>query len=142
MFGMGFTEILIILVIAILFLGPDKLPSALVDMAKLFRQVKKTVGSMKDSLDEEMNVSEIKEEALSYKKQLLEAQEGLKKVVDLSDLDDKLADLDSSIEEEAVNKRKLKNETVIEVEEEAEEETAHKEEVVTFKKKTKENKNV
>ena len=34
MFGMGFTEILIIMVIAILFLGPDKLPGAMVDIAK------------------------------------------------------------------------------------------------------------
>ena len=40
MFGFGFTEILIIVVIAILFLGPDKLPSAMVDVAKFFRSVK------------------------------------------------------------------------------------------------------
>ena len=54
MFGMGFTEILFIAVIAILFLGPDKLPSAMVDIAKFFRQVKKTLGTVKDSLEEEI----------------------------------------------------------------------------------------
>ena len=88
MFGMGFTEILIIAVIAILFLGPDKLPSAMVDIAKFFRQMKKTVGSMKESLEEEMNVSEIKNEALAYKKQLLDAQHAVEKMRDPSQIGD------------------------------------------------------
>lgn len=42
MFGMGFTEILIIAIIAILFLGPDKLPSAMVEIAK-FLEIQKTL---------------------------------------------------------------------------------------------------
>lgn len=84
MFGLGFTEILIIAVIAVLFLGPDKLPSAMVDIAKFFRQVKKTVGTVKDSLEEEMNVSEIKQEALAYKKELLDASERVKSATDVS----------------------------------------------------------
>ena len=83
MFGMGFTEILIIAVIAILFMGPDKLPGAMVEIAKFFRTVKKTVGDVKDSLEEEMNVSEIKQEALAYKKELLDASHKLKKTVDI-----------------------------------------------------------
>ncbi|WP_457746665.1 Sec-independent protein translocase protein TatB [Sulfurimonas sp.] len=77
MFGMGFTEILIIAVIAILFLGPDKLPSTMVDIAKFFRSVKNTIGNVKESLEEEMNVSQIKQEALAYKKELLEASSKL-----------------------------------------------------------------
>ncbi|MBT5933902.1 Sec-independent protein translocase protein TatB [Sulfurimonas sp.] len=77
MFGMGFTEILIIAVIAILFLGPDKLPGTLVDIAKFFKNVKSTVGSVKDSLEQEMNVSDIKQEALAYKAKLEKAASGL-----------------------------------------------------------------
>jgi len=96
MFGMGFTEILIIAVIAILFMGPDKLPGAMVEIAKFFRTIKKTVGDVKDTLEEEMNVSEIKQEALAYKKELLDAGDSLKKATDvkgtiasgLSDLND------------------------------------------------------
>ncbi len=80
MFGMGFTEILLIAVIAILFLGPDKLPSTMVEIAKFFRSVKTTIGSVKDSLEEEMNVAGIKQEALAYKEELLRASEGLNKV--------------------------------------------------------------
>lgn len=97
MFGMGFTEIVIILVIAILFLGPDKLPSAMVDIAKFFRQMKKTVGTMKDTLEEEMNVSEIKQEALAYKKQLLDAQDEIEKVTQIPDIGAKLTDLSDDI---------------------------------------------
>jgi len=83
MFGMGFTEIMLIAVIAILFLGPDKLPSAMVEIAKLFRSVKSTIGSVKDSLEEEMNVTGIKQEALAYKEELLKASENIHKVTNV-----------------------------------------------------------
>ena len=78
MFGMGFTEILLIAVVAILFLGPDKLPDAMVKVAKFIKSVKKAVGDAKNSLEEEMKIAELKEEALSYKKQLDEATDELK----------------------------------------------------------------
>ena len=116
MFGMGFTEIVIILVIAILFLGPDKLPSAMVDIAKFFRQMKKTVGTMKDTLEEEMNVSEIKQEALAYKKQLLDAQDEIEKVTSIPDVGAKLTDLGDDligdIEAPAAAKEEVKEEEV------------------------------
>ncbi len=100
MFGMGFTEILIIAVIGILFLGPDKLPSAMIEIAKFFRSVKNTVGTVKESLEQEMNVADIKAEALAYKKELLETTDSLKQATDvqgmvgssLSNLDDDLLD--------------------------------------------------
>ena len=136
MFGMGFTEILIIAVIAVLFLGPDKLPSAMIDIAKFFRQMKKTIGSVKDTLEEEMNVSEIKQEALAYKKELLDASDQVKKVVDvkahvgshLSDLSEDLLDddLDADLDDEPQEEKKKKKEP-----------KKPKEEKVTFKKKEK-----
>ena len=70
MFGIGFTEILLIAIIAILFLGPDKLPEAMVQIAKFFKSVKKTVNDAKSSLEEEMKIADLKEEALSYKQKL------------------------------------------------------------------------
>ncbi|MCF6206219.1 MAG: Sec-independent protein translocase protein TatB [Sulfurovum sp.] len=70
MFGIGFTEILLIAIIAILFLGPDKLPEAMVQIAKFFKSVKKTVNDAKSSLEEEMRIADLKEEALSYKQKL------------------------------------------------------------------------
>ena len=83
MFGMGFTEMLLIAVIAILFLGPDKLPSTMIEIAKFFKNVKSTIGNVKDSLEEEMNLSEIKQEALAYKQELLNASQNLDKVTDI-----------------------------------------------------------
>lgn len=94
MFGMGFTEIMIIAVIAILFLGPDKLPSAMVEIAKFFRSAKSTIGTMKESLEEELNVKDIKEEALAYKKELLNAGDQIKSATDVKQMAAKLTSLE------------------------------------------------
>ncbi len=114
MFGMGFTEILFIAVIAILFLGPDKLPTAMVEVAKFFRNAKKTIGSVKDSLEEEMNVNEIKEEALAYKKELLSATDEIKQATEIPSIGTSLSDLSSDLlddnddEDEVVKQKKQK----------------------------------
>ena len=73
MFGMGFTEILFIAVIAVLFLGPDKLPEAMVQIAKFFKSVKSTVNEAKSSFEEEVHIKELREEALGYRKKIEEA---------------------------------------------------------------------
>ena len=90
MFGIGFTELLLISIVAILFLGPDKLPQAMIDIAKFIKSVKKTIGEAKSSLEEEMKIADLKEEALSYKKQLDEATNELKnfKNIDFDDFND------------------------------------------------------
>ncbi len=90
MFGIGFTELLLISIVAILFLGPDKLPQAMIEIAKFIKGVKKTVGEAKSSLEEEMKIADLKEEALNYKKQLDEATSELKnfKNIDFDDFDD------------------------------------------------------
>ena len=87
MFGMGFFEILMVAVIAIIFLGPEKLPKALVDMAKFFRTIKKTMEDAKESLDKEINLNKIKEEALAYKNSITQNAQNLTKELDLKTLD-------------------------------------------------------
>ena len=123
MFGLGFTEIFIIAVIAILFLGPDKLPTAMVEVAKFFRSVKKTMGSVKDSLEQEMNVADIKEEALAYKKELLKANESLSKATNIKQIAADLTNLDDDTADEQTLQTPPK--------------AAPKEEKVTFEKKIK-----
>ena len=100
MFGIGFTELLLISIIAILFLGPDKLPSTMIEIAKFIKSVKKTIGEAKSSLEEEMKIADLKEEALSYKKQLDEATNELKnfKNINFDDLDDVTYDKEISTE--------------------------------------------
>ncbi len=88
MFGMGFAEIMIIAVVAVIFLGPDKLPETMVNIAKFFRSMKTTVANAKDSLEQELHVSELKQEALSYKQDLMSASNELNKVTSMANLDD------------------------------------------------------
>ena len=70
MFGMGFTEIVMILIVAILFLGPDKLPEAMVQIAKFIGSVKRTIDEAKSSFEEEVHLKELKEEAMGYRREL------------------------------------------------------------------------
>ena len=88
MFGMGFSEILVIAIIAILFLGPDKLPEAMVKMAKFFKTVKNSVNDVKSTFEQEMKIQELKEEALTYKKKLEEAATSARKVITFDELEE------------------------------------------------------
>ncbi len=87
MFGMGFFEILVVLVVAIIFLGPEKFPQAVVDVVKFFRAVKKTLNDAKNTLDKEINIEEIKKETLEYQKLFESKMESLKgvKIEELED---------------------------------------------------------
>ena len=77
MFGMGFTEILLIAIVAILFLGPDKLPNAMVKVAKFIKGTKKAIAEAKSAIDSEIKISELKEEAQEYRAQLKAATDEL-----------------------------------------------------------------
>jgi len=67
MFGMGFFEILIIIIVAIIFLGPDKLPQALVDIARFFKTIKKISQDAKETFDKELHLQHLKQEVIDYK---------------------------------------------------------------------------
>jgi sec-independent protein translocase protein TatB len=66
MFGLGFTEILLIALVAIVALGPEKLPTAMVEVAKFWKKFKSGVTEAKDFMDKEVNVSELKDHAKTY----------------------------------------------------------------------------
>ena len=91
MFGMGFTEILLIAVVAILFLGPDKLPDAMVSIAKFIKSAEKAIGDAKNAIDDEMKIAELKEEAMGYKEKLDAAThelQGFKNINPMDSLND------------------------------------------------------
>ena len=67
MFGMGFMEIFLVLIVAVIALGPEKLPGALVDGAKFFKKMKNEFSDAKSSLDRELNLSQLKEDANELK---------------------------------------------------------------------------
>ena len=129
MFGIGFTEILLISIIAILFLGPDKLPETMVQIAKFIKGVKKTVGDAKGALEEEMKIADLKDEALNYKKQLDSATSELRSFKNI--------DLDNILEDEPKEKKVAKPDTE---ERSSETKVEQKNDVVTFKKKSRKKK--
>jgi len=112
MFGMGFSEILIILVIGIIFLGPDKLPEAMVKIAKFFNMFKKTINEAKESIDQELKIEELKKEALEYKRKLHETTQSAKHAVYMDEFEEiknsttSVTDLLNSNVEEAVEAAK------------------------------------
>ncbi|WP_300642496.1 Sec-independent protein translocase protein TatB [uncultured Helicobacter sp.] len=76
---MGFFEICMVLIVAVIFLGPEKLPKAMVDLAKFFKALKKTMDEAKSSLDEELKLQELKQEALEYKNTFAKGLDSIKK---------------------------------------------------------------
>lgn len=88
MFGMGFGEILVILVVAVIVLGPEKLPKAMVEVAKIFKSVKNQVSSVKEDIEKEIRIEELKNDAQLYKQNLQEATSSVRKKLTFEELDE------------------------------------------------------
>ena len=71
MFGMGITEILLIAIVAVIALGPEKLPDAMVKIAKMFNSVRKGISDAKTTLDNELNIAELKEKLSKFIAQIV-----------------------------------------------------------------------
>ena len=56
MFGIGGSEILVILVIALLFLGPDKLPDAAKQISKVVRDLKKQSRTLQQTIENDETI--------------------------------------------------------------------------------------
>lgn len=58
MFGMSLTEIVLILVIALVFMGPEKIPEAARFMGKMMREIRKASNLLRDAvaLDDDRSV--------------------------------------------------------------------------------------
>ncbi len=89
MFGIGLPEFILIMALALIVVGPDKLPGLAKTVAKQILELKKAANSLKDSLQEEL---------AEEKESLKELSHGLK------DVDVSLANLASAnAEKEAEN---------------------------------------
>ena len=98
MFGIGLPEMILIMALALIVVGPDKLPDLARSVAKGVLELKKTVSALKEDFAEENPFDavkpELEEAADSIKKQLGEAtpdgftgivkdlEEGLQEVID------------------------------------------------------------
>ena len=135
MFGMSLGEIFVIAIIAILFVGPDKLPDALVKIAKFFRSFKSTINEAKESFDRELQIKELKEEALNYKKQLQASVTDIRDTSGLDKLDDIYEEFNS------INKSlELKDDILDDLDKDKEDEIKKEEQPKPKKKKKKKSK--
>jgi len=55
MFGIGLPELIVIIVLALIVVGPDKLPDLAKSVARQLLELKKAASSLKETLDEEMS---------------------------------------------------------------------------------------
>lgn len=79
MFGnIGFPELLVILVIALLVFGPKKLPEVGRSIGKALREFRKTSDEIKEKIEEEINAEEFKDIKKEINKQVGEDEEGKK----------------------------------------------------------------
>lgn len=60
MFGLGFGEIVVILVLALVLLGPQKLPEVAKQAGKLMREFRKATDGLKDQFESELYAQERK----------------------------------------------------------------------------------
>ena len=87
--------------VGIIALGPEKLPSAVVDIAKFFKKFKSGIDDAKSTLDAELNISEMKAQAEEFKASVGE-------VTDIAKLDLKSVNSDRIMEDIAEDKSKQK----------------------------------
>ncbi len=58
MFGLGGAELFVVLILAIIFIGPKELPGIAAQLGKLYRQLKGATEDLKDTVEREINLSE------------------------------------------------------------------------------------
>jgi len=80
MFGIGLPEMIVILAVALIVVGPDKLPDMARSIAKWMFELKKTVNEVKDSLADEDNLigsvhSDLRKTADDLKGELLKSND-------------------------------------------------------------------
>lgn len=63
MFDIGFSEILIVGVVALIVLGPERLPSALRTAGLWIGRIKRAIGSVQKEISEELRVEEMRRAA-------------------------------------------------------------------------------
>ncbi|EAJ9555785.1 TPA: Sec-independent protein translocase subunit TatB, partial [Campylobacter jejuni] len=88
-----FGEIIVILVVAILVLGPDKLPEAIVQIAKILKAVKRNIDDAKSSIEKEIRINDLKEEAKKYKDEFSSTNENIRKKLSFEEFDDLKRDI-------------------------------------------------
>ncbi len=71
MFGIGFEELLVILAVALIVVGPRKLPDVARALGRGYAEFKRTMDQLKDTLDQDDTVRGLKEEFRSAQREVI-----------------------------------------------------------------------
>ncbi|MGB0205637.1 MAG: Sec-independent protein translocase protein TatB [Neptuniibacter sp.] len=100
MFDIGFAELLIIAVVALIVLGPDKLPTAIKTVGLWVGRIRRTVSSIQSEISEELKIDEMKRTAAISKEELnKELQEMSQPFIDIEKQDSPMSAKASSPED-------------------------------------------
>jgi twin arginine-targeting protein translocase tatB len=86
MFGIGFSEFLVILIIAVIALGPEKLPGAIVTAAKYFKMLRSAINEAKSSFESEIKLDELRKDAQNFKSDFTDIAQDTRKKLTFDDL--------------------------------------------------------
>lgn len=86
MFGIGFSEFLVILIIAVIALGPEKLPGAIVTAAKYFKMLRSAINEAKSSFESEIKLDELRKDAQNFKSDFTDITQDTRKKLTFDDL--------------------------------------------------------
>ena len=75
MFGMGLGEILVVLFIALIFLGPEKIPSTARTLGKWFHEIKSSLDGVREAFEKRWSLDALE---VAYIKEVLKASRGNK----------------------------------------------------------------
>ena len=98
MFDMGFTELMLIGIVGLVVIGPERLPAVARTAGKYFGKLRRFMSNVKADVESELHADELREILKSQQDEL----QSLKKVVDdvgkdvdnsINELDDAVADL-------------------------------------------------
>ena len=65
MFQIGFLEILIILILGLIVIGPTRLPEVIKSLLKFYRKIQKKFNSFKEDIEEDIGADDIKKDVFN-----------------------------------------------------------------------------
>jgi TatA/E family protein of Tat protein translocase len=114
MFGIGMPELLLILAIALIVIGPKKLPDLAKSLGRAMREFKKATNEFKESIQIDEDLSDVKKafnglgedikESVSPKKDTVEFKDPDKPQSDEIPVDEKDKDAEGAVEDDTADK--------------------------------------
>ncbi len=99
MFSISFGEMMVIIVMGLIVVGPERLPAAAKFMGHLFGRIQRQMSSVKRDIKREMDLAELRDMQNSYKQTADELSRSMQSPV--TEMKENLESLSNSVEESA-----------------------------------------